>query len=871
MGGGISRDALPAALAAEVDRRWDGIPRDNQKQLAGAFERARGEAGAPLDEAKEAELVGMLQSASVVADKHLTAHGRWERYKQVSELLNTATVYDGVVQALRHKHGGAGDLLRELRALAAPLEGGVAGAARGARVLRQCEASVSTPVAAAAAATAEPAEEDGGGAGVGAGAGRSATSSSNDDAALSSLSAHAAIALPVLHAMVQDVVARPAHKGASALLPALKPRERAAEKVQLEHEGDTRRLLDLARCSIVCPDLQGLVSVLKALLAYEAPQAGAGAGAGAAARVRVVGVKDTLSADAQGKPNDKGPMTPQELLAQEQQWAKDKGTSKDLQSHADALQSLVLPPGKYRDVKVRVCVVVPPPTPGATAVEHICEVQLHLGELVGVLGPEQSFAHYHLARRLRVDATVTDPLQVLGLVDAGGGGDRSGGAAPPSLTAGLQLPGGGGGGGDDGGDGGGAAAGGGPEAQHALDDVISFARDAITAQEKRHAAAAQELAAAGETADAGSDAQLEDAQTMARKQLSAVDTLGRLLTLAGGASRLAEAEPLLRRAYEGKVQLLGAVHPSTLISAGNLASLLQTLASPAVGEGAAATTGAVAEQRAALGEEALSLLKQLYEVKKTQLGTEHPATLVISNNLAVLLQDQGKFFEAEPWFRHTLEGKERGLGKWHPSTLVTADNLAFCLKDQGKMAEAEPVYRFTIKARATTLGQDHPETLLTRAKLAIVLANQGALHYSGVHGAKLGEAEELLCRALAGLELAPHFGAEHTDTVWVRQGLADVRRLREIKAQKDERAEAGGGAGGGADSPAAAASQAAQRRSKAIVPTELGYDGYYTSWRSLGTPAPQDWRAGVRRRHKRALRAKPKVKQAKKVEGYHRE
>ena len=49
MGGGFSRDALPAALAEEVGRRWDGIPRDNQKQLAGAFERAS--AAAPLDDA----------------------------------------------------------------------------------------------------------------------------------------------------------------------------------------------------------------------------------------------------------------------------------------------------------------------------------------------------------------------------------------------------------------------------------------------------------------------------------------------------------------------------------------------------------------------------------------------------------------------------------------------------------------------------------------------------------------------------------------------------------------------------------------------------------------------------------------------------
>ena len=60
-------------------------------------------------------------------------------------------------------------------------------------------------------------------------------------------------------------------------------------------------------------------------------------------------------------------------------------------------------------------------------------------------------------------------------------------------------------------------------------------------------------------------------------------------------------------------------------------------------------------------------------------------TLIVCNNLAVALLDQGRPHEAEPWFDRALSGKKESLGLWHASTVVTAENLAFCLKDQGKM------------------------------------------------------------------------------------------------------------------------------------------------------------------------------------------
>jgi len=39
--------------------------------------------------------------------------------------------------------------------------------------------------------------------------------------------------------------------------------------------------------------------------------------------------------------------------------------------------------------------------------------------------------------------------------------------------------------------------------------------------------------------------------------------------------------------------------------------------------------------------------------------------------------------------RRALEGREKVLGKEHPDTLTSVNNLAFVLQDQGKYEEAE--------------------------------------------------------------------------------------------------------------------------------------------------------------------------------------
>ncbi|KAF2787342.1 hypothetical protein K505DRAFT_257913, partial [Melanomma pulvis-pyrius CBS 109.77] len=71
------------------------------------------------------------------------------------------------------------------------------------------------------------------------------------------------------------------------------------------------------------------------------------------------------------------------------------------------------------------------------------------------------------------------------------------------------------------------------------------------------------------------------------------------------------------------------------------------------------------------------------------LGVHHPDTLASVNNLAVVLDNQGKYNEAEKLLWRALEGREKELGVHHPATLTSVNNLAAVLRHQGKYDEAE--------------------------------------------------------------------------------------------------------------------------------------------------------------------------------------
>jgi tetratricopeptide (TPR) repeat protein len=161
-------------------------------------------------------------------------------------------------------------------------------------------------------------------------------------------------------------------------------------------------------------------------------------------------------------------------------------------------------------------------------------------------------------------------------------------------------------------------------------------------------------------------------------------------------------------------------------------------------------------------EEAEKLNRRALEGREKELGVHHLNTLTSINNLASVLQDQGKYEEAEKLNRRALEGYEKELGVHHLNTLTSVSNLAVVLRYQGKYEEAEKLNRRALEGMEKELGVRHPNTLMSVNNLALLLQYQG----------KYKEAEKLNRRALEGRE--KELGVYHLNTLTSINNLASV-------------------------------------------------------------------------------------------------
>eukprot|EP00808_Paulinella_micropora_P025752 g71322.t1 len=254
----------------------------------------------------------------------------------------------------------------------------------------------------------------------------------------------------------------------------------------------------------------------------------------------------------------------------------------------------------------------------------------------------------------------------------------------------------------------------------------------------------------------------------------------------------AGAEEFRRGALEAFEKMLGPEHPSTLTSVNNLGLLLYQQCKLAEAEplyrralqGREKTLGA--EQQSGQLAEAEHLYRRALQGKEKTLGAEHPSTLNSVNNLGALLEQQCKLAEADPLYRRALQGSEKTLGAEHPSTLISVQPGRVAVSamqagggraslpqgsarkredDRGrapqqcKLAEADPLYRRAMQGSEKTLGAEHPSTLTSVYNLVCLLKKQS----------KLAEADALYRRHLQGCEKT--LGPEHPRT------LASVKNL----------------------------------------------------------------------------------------------
>ena len=123
-------------------------------------------------------------------------------------------------------------------------------------------------------------------------------------------------------------------------------------------------------------------------------------------------------------------------------------------------------------------------------------------------------------------------------------------------------------------------------------------------------------------------------------------------------------------------------------------------------------------------DEAEPLYREALEVRRATLGSRHQKTLTSISNLGMLLKAKGDLAAAEPLYHEALEVRRETLGDRHLNTLTSINNLGVLLKVKGDLAAAEPLYREALEVQRETLGYRHPHTLISISNLRLLLSRR---------------------------------------------------------------------------------------------------------------------------------------------------
>ncbi len=230
----------------------------------------------------------------------------------------------------------------------------------------------------------------------------------------------------------------------------------------------------------------------------------------------------------------------------------------------------------------------------------------------------------------------------------------------------------------------------------------------------------------------------------------------RLLQAMGNSLReiglLHMAEDPLQRALNIRRQELGEQHPQTLATVGDLAYLHRQNGDYKTAE---------------------RLYTETVNGLRRTLGDEHPETLKRTRELGAVYWYMGRYRQAGTLFREALAGFRRVYGDEHPATVAAMDSLAWSLGRENRYDEANALLRSVLAGRRRLLGDEHPKTLVSMRNLG------GGL----VWRTSFPEAEALLRESLAGM--SQRLGADHPQTIRATGALGWLYLTRGHLAQAE--------------------------------------------------------------------------------------
>jgi serine/threonine-protein kinase len=208
--------------------------------------------------------------------------------------------------------------------------------------------------------------------------------------------------------------------------------------------------------------------------------------------------------------------------------------------------------------------------------------------------------------------------------------------------------------------------------------------------------------------------------------------------------RLKESRRLLKRALQIRRRELGEEHPDTMLTLGELGHTQLELVE--LDE----------------GRESLRTTRDFYQHRYG----DHWLTSEALNDLGLLELEAGHFDESEQLLEAS-RAMDRRLGLTGADTAWVLINLASLAKQRGDLSKAAEMEREALRLREAELPPDHPLIATSLNNLGAVLTKLG----------QYGEAESLLARVLEILE--PQVGTEHPYFAKATSNLGLVYLARE--------------------------------------------------------------------------------------------
>ena len=129
--------------------------------------------------------------------------------------------------------------------------------------------------------------------------------------------------------------------------------------------------------------------------------------------------------------------------------------------------------------------------------------------------------------------------------------------------------------------------------------------------------------------------------------------------------------------------------------------------------------------------EAERFYRRALTVAEEALGPDHPDLAASLSNLALLYQDQKDYAQAEALFGRALDMSVRAVGPNHPNVALAYNNLAGLRRDQGNYSRAESLYQVSLAILEQALGPEHPDVATTLEEFAAMLRQAGRAAEAG--------------------------------------------------------------------------------------------------------------------------------------------